>query len=79
MFNKTGRGEIGDYEEFLQERVLVTGGVALSTSPCDASLIVAHFSIQKLQEGLFNSSCFNFNFFFSTNRPHYFGEGTFFW
>ena len=78
MFNETGKGEIGDYEEFLQERVLVTGAVVLSTSPCDVGEISAHISTLNLQEGLFSSSCLNFNSFFSTNRPHYFGEDTVF-
>ena len=55
MFNKTGRGEIGDYEEFLQERVLVTGAVVLSTSPCAVVGVSANISILKLQEGLFHS------------------------
>ena len=69
MFNKTGRGEIGDYEEFLQERVLVTGAVVLSTSPCDVGEISAKISIQKLQEGLFSSSCFRFNFLIYQQTP----------
>ena len=54
MFNKTGGGEIEDYEEFLQERVLVTGAVVLSTSPRDVGGISANISTMNLQEGLFN-------------------------
>ena len=67
MLNKTGGGEIGDYEEFLQERVLVTGAVVLGTTPCDIGVISANISILNLQEGLFSSSCFNFNFLLPTD------------
>ena len=54
MFNKTGRGEIGNYEEFSQERVLVTRAVVLSTSLCVVVGVSTNISIQK-QEGLFHS------------------------
>ena len=69
VFNETGKVEIGDYEEFLQERVLVTGAVVLSTSAFDVFGITADISTLNLQEGLFSSSCFNFNFLFLPTDP----------
>ena len=56
MFNETGRGEIGDYEEFLHERVLVTGAVVLSNSLCVVQEISANISIQQLEQGWYDIS-----------------------